>query len=412
MPQKKIVVLGFMGNCPIAGVLWQHIHYIVGLQRLGHEVYYLEDTSRYPYDPVQQTPTEDYSYAAKILAQLAVEFGFEGRWAFSPRYRSPQETAGLSRKSINQLYKEADALLNICGSHELNEDLLLSENLIYVESDPGVEQIKVDQKDSTTSEFLKRHRARFTFGENIGTSRFPVPLHGLDWLPTRQPVVTDFWNNIVLHPSTGCNIVLHPSVGCKVEHAFDWKTARFTSIANLATGGKKDIHWKGETYLWSKLPEFEKFRLAPTQAGEPFELATTFKDAATQQAFLQAGWKEVSPNEISVNYHAYTNYIQQSKGEFTVAKDQYVRLNTGWFSDRSACYLAAGRPVITQQTGFTEFYGNTKEGLFAFETAEHIVEAVKMINADYARHSKAAAAIAKEHFEAEKVLASLLSYVL
>ena len=126
-----------MANCPIAGVIWQHVHYIVGLQRLGHEVYYVEDTSRIPYDPVRQIPTEDYTYAVYTLNRLAVEFGFEQHWAFCPRYKSLQESAGLSRHSLNQLYRDADALLNICGSHELNDDLLRSERIVYVESDPA-----------------------------------------------------------------------------------------------------------------------------------------------------------------------------------------------------------------------------------------------------------------------------------
>ena len=387
MKRKKIVVLGFMANCPIAGVIWQHIHYIVGLSRLGHEVYYVEDTARIPYDPVQQTPTEDYTYATHILRKLSREFGFEGRWAFSPRYKSPYESAGLTRPSLNCLYAEADAMLNICGSHELNDDLLLSDRIIYVESDPAVEQIKVDQGDAPTREFLSRHCARFTFGENIGTPEFPVPLHGLEWLPTRQPVVTDFWCPTANFPS--------PTTG-------------YTSIANLATGGKKDICWRGENYVWSKLPEFERFRSAPRRCGENFQLATSFKDRASQQAFQADGWHIISPDDISVDYRRYVEYVQGSKGEFTVAKDQYVRLHTGWFSDRSACYLAAGRPVITQQTGFTRLYGGDA-GLLAFETIEQVQGAVQSINADYRRHQVAALQIAREFFEAETVLAKLLT---
>lgn len=390
MSRKRIAVLGFMGNCPIAGVIWQHLHYLVGLQRLGHEVFYLEDTSRYPYDPVQQTPTEDPAYAYAILSRLAGEFGFQDRWAFSPRYRSPLETAGLSRPAINEVYRTADALLNICGSHELNDDLLRSENLLYVESDPAVEQIKVDRGDAATRAFLRRHRARFTFGENIGVpgAGFPVPLHKIRWLPTRQPVVTDLWGGDGSRPPPA---------------------AVFTSIANLATGGKKDIAWRGGQYLWSKLPEFEKFRAAPQLAGEPFELATTFKDKALEQSFRDAGWRFTSPDALSVDHRAYVNFIRGSKGEFTVAKDQYVRLHTGWFSDRSACYLAAGRPVITQETGFSRLYGNTGEGLFAFSRPEEITEAVRAINADPARHARAAADIAREHFEATTVLRDLLA---
>ncbi len=386
---KKIAVLGFMANCPIAGVIWQHLHYVVGLQRLGHEVYYIEDTSRIPYDPVQGTPTEDYSYAAAILARLAAEFGFEGRWAFSPRYKTPDETAGLDRAFLDDLYTEADALLNICGSHELHDDLLRSERIVYVESDPAVEQIKVDQGNRVTAEFLARHCARFTFGESIGGPEFPVPLHGLAWLPTRQPVVCDFWQE-----TSGAH----------------GRGARFTSVANLATGGKKDIAWRGERYLWSKLPEFEKFRLAPTLCGEDFELATHFKDRILEESFRAARWQVVPPDEISLDPHRYVDYVRASKGEFTVAKDQYVRLHTGWFSDRSACYLAAGRPVVTQQTGFTRFYGGS-EGLFAFETMADIVDAVAAINADYDRHSRAAGEIAREFFGAETVLRSLLERI-
>ena len=387
--RKKIAVLGFMGNCPIAGVIWQHIHYLVGLQRLGHEVYYVEDTSRVPYDPVQQTFSEDYSYAAAILGKLAGEFGFEGRWAFSPRYKTPEETAGLSRTFLNTLYLEADALLNICGSHELNDDLLRSERIVYVESDPAVEQIKVDLGSRQTTDFLARHCARFTFGENVGTDAFPVPLHGLTWLPTRQPVVTDFWRSDTV-PS-GAN-------------------RRFTSIANLATGGRKDIAWRGETYFWSKLPEFEKYRSVPRRCEEPFELATTFKDQALGAAFCTDDWHVVSPDAISVDYRAYVRYIQSAKGEFTVAKDQYVRLNTGWFSDRSACYLAAGRPVITQETGFSRLYGGSM-GLLSFSSMDEVAEAVRSINADYPAHCRAAAEIASEWFEAEKVLQSLLERI-
>ena len=389
MPRKKIAVLGFMANCPIAGVVWQHIHYIVGLQRLGHEVYYIEDTSRVPYDPVQQTPTEDYSYAAGILAKLAAEFDFEDRWAFCPRYQSRDETAGLTRPFLDTLYHDADAMLNICGSHELNDDLLRSERIVYVESDPAVEQIKVDQGSEVTRAFLARHCARFTFGENIGRDEFPVPLHGLEWLPTRQPVVTDLWRGDGSAPPAG---------------------ARLTSIANLATGGKKDIVWRGEHYLWSKLPEFEKYRPLPTVVLEDFELATSFKDETLGDRFRANRWRIVSPDAISVDYCQYLDYVRASKGEFTVAKDQYVRLNTGWFSDRSACYLAAGRPVITQQTGFTRLYGGQR-GLLAFQTMEEAADAVRQINADYAAHSRAADEIAREVFEAERVLCSLLERI-
>ena len=146
---------------------------------------------------------------------------------------------------------------------------------------------------------------------------------------------------------------------------------------------------------------------APRLSGEPFEMATDIKKDEERELFEKNDWRLVLPHDMSVDWDGYRDYIRNSKGEFTCAKDQYVRLNTGWFSDRTACYLAAGRPVITQETGFTAHYGG-KEGLIAFSSMEEIVEGVAAIRADYKKHSRAALEIAREFFEAEKVLKSLL----
>ncbi len=385
MKRKKLVVMGFMGSCPIAGVIWQHVHYIVGLQRLGHDVFYVEDSARLPYNPETFEVNNEFDYAAQLLDRLAGEFDFRKRWAFCARYLPDNPTAGLPLKKIRQLYREADAILNICGTQEFNEDLLQSERILYVESDPGVEQIKIDQGIKSTRQYLGRHHALFTFGENVGTKVFPVPTHGFKWLPTRQPVVTDLWRSSRPPGSS----------------------AVFTSIANWSTSGLKDISWRGKKYLWSKSLEFLRFAEAPGKSGETFELATDINDAKTRAKLEGNDWRFTSPHQMSVDYWRYRDYIRKSKGEFTVAKDQYVRLKTGWFSDRSACYLAAGRPVITQETGFTRHYGGDA-GLFGFKSLGEIVESVRMINADYKKHSRAARALAREVFEAEKVLASLL----
>jgi hypothetical protein len=383
--RKRVVVMGFMGSIPIAGVIWQHIHYIIGLKRLGHDVYYIEDSARLTYNPETFDTGEDFSYAARVLDQLSREFDFKNRWAFCARFAKGIPTAGLSLKEVRQLYKDADAILNVCGAQEFNDDLLQSDRILYVESDPGVEQIKIDQRVRSTIDYLRRHRALFTFGENVGTKKFPVPTHGFKWLPTRQPVATDLWKTDRSPP----------------------RAAVFTSVANWSTSGLKDITWRGEKYLWSKSREFLRFVAAPKKAGETFELATDIKDPPTHKKFIDNNWRLTSPLQLSVDYWLYRDYVQRSKGEFTVAKDQYVRLNTGWFSDRSACYLAAGRPVIIQETGFSKLYGG-EAGLLAFRTLGEIVEAVKAVNADYKKHSRAARDIAQEIFEAKKVVGSLL----
>ena len=377
--------MGFMGSMPIAGVIWQHVHYVVGLQRLGHDVYYIEDSARLPYNPETFEVNDEFDYAAKVLDRSAREFDFKNRWAFCARYLKSNPTAGLPLKKIRQLYRDADAILNICGTQEFNDDLLKSDRIIYVESDPGVEQIKIDQGVKSTIDYLNRHHALFTFGENVGTKKFPVPRHGFKWHATRQPIVTDLWKT----------------------KRVPKQAAVFTSIANWSTSGLKDITWRGRKYLWSKSREFLRFAAAPKRAGETFELATNIEDLCAREKFERNGWRLVSPLQMSIDYWHYRDYIQQSKGEFTAAKDQYVRLNTGWFSDRSACYLAAGRPVITQETGFTKNYGGDA-GLLAFRSLGEIADAVKKINADYPKHSGAARQIALEIFEAEKVLKSLL----
>ncbi len=385
MKRKRIVVMGFMGSCPIAGVVWQHIHYVVGLQRLGHDVYYIEDSARLPYNPETFEVNNEFDYAARLLSRLSREFGFKNRWAFCARYLPGNPTAGLPLRRIRQLYRDADAILNICGAQEFNDDLLVSDRILYIESDPGVEQIKIDKGVRATIDYLRRHRALFTFGENVGTTGFPVPTYGFKWLPTRQPVVTDLWKTQRAPP----------------------RAAVFTSVANWSTSGLKDITWRGDKYLWSKSREFLRFISAPKKSGETFELATNIEDEKTRAKFLRSGWRLHSPLQLSVDYWLYHDYIRRSKGEFTVAKDQYIRLNTGWFSDRSACYLAAGRPVIIQETGFTKIYGG-KAGLLSFRSLSEIVDAVKIINADYAKHSRAARALAREFFEAENVLKSIL----
>jgi hypothetical protein len=384
MKPKKIVVMGFMGSMPIAGVIWQHIHYIVGLQRLRHRVFYVEDSARLPYNPETFEINNEFDYAAALLQRLGREFGFERRWSFCARYLGGTPTAGLPLGTIRRLYREADAILNVCGTQELNEDLLASDRIVYIESDPAVEQIKIDQGARGTIAYLRRHRALFTFGENVGTPRFAVPAHGFKWSPTRQPVATNLWRT---RRPPSCAAV-------------------FTSIANWSTSGLKDITWRGERYLWSKSREFLRFVRAPGRAGETFELATDIKDNKIRNRFLNNGWRLVSPLQMSVDYWRYRDYIRRSKGEFTVAKDQYVRLHTGWFSDRTACYLAAGRPVITQDTAFP--HDTHQRGLLTFRTLPEIVEAVRMINSDYARHSRAAREIAAELFEADKVVGSLL----
>jgi hypothetical protein len=185
----------------------------------------------------------------------------------------------------------------------------------------------------------------------------------------------------------------------------------FTTIGNWRQMFRK-VEFQGEIYRWSKHYEFLKFVQVPRRTGESFELALSLRgvrESDTRQ-LAKHGWQVRDALTFTTDLDAYREYIARSRGEFTVAKDQNVRLRSGWFSDRSATYLAAGRPVITQETGFSEILP-VGEGLFAFSSMEEVEDAVARINGDYTRHSRAAAAIAREFFSHEVVLPRLLQEV-
>lgn len=389
---KRIVVCGFMASCPISGVVWQQIHYILGLKKLGYDVLYIEDSARIPYNPNTFECSDSVApEVAAIIGRLAKRFDF--KWSYRARFTNPMQVYGdLTECQISDAFANADATFNICGAQELHDDVLKSKCLVYVESDPGVEQIKIDKKDAVTIDYLGRHHHRFTFGENIGQPDCPLPMGGMTWNPTRQPVDLDLW-------SSAKNI--RP------------ETRRITSIANWETKGK-DITWKNKIYYWSKTFEFLKFSDVPAWSSKhrfEWELATDMgADPASEELFQRQGWKLFKPHDLSADYDAYIKYIQQSSLEWTVAKDQYVRLKTGWFSDRSACYLAAGRPVVTQDTLFGKFIP-TGEGLFAFKGLSDIQSALELIAGNYEHHSRKAFEIAQEYFAADKVVGNIMKKI-
>jgi hypothetical protein len=381
----RVIVLGMMGRTPFAGVAWQVLHYLEGFRRLGCDVYYVEDTGDWSYDPEQNTITDDHRYTVNYIARLMDWCGSPDRWA----YRSGANGGifGLSESAVSDLYERADVLVNLTGATVLREEHLRVPVRIYLETDPFLPQIEVARGSRFTVDLLGDHTHHFTYGENLSTPYCDVPVVGFDYHHTRQPVVPEWW--------ASPNLLRSPS-----------STSRFTTISSWQQSGK-DIEWNGETYLWSKHAEFLKFIDLPRHAEQPFEIALASRDAEVIGLLADYGWRVVDAFTLSLDILPYRDYIVGSRGEFTVAKDQYVRPRTGWFSDRSACYLAAGRPVITQDTGFGRFLP-TGKGLFAFETMEDILGAVEEIVGDYEGNCHAAREIVAEYFAAEKVLGALL----
>jgi hypothetical protein len=395
----RLIVVGTMASEPYAGMAWMNMQIVVGLHRLGHDVYYFETSSTWPYDPVRGTRVRDSEYAVPYLERVASEFGLAGRWAYRRSYLD-KEWLGLPREKAEDLLASADAVFNIGGASRFAEEGLQTGPLIYFGTDPVYHELAYAEGNANTREIVNEHDASVTYGENIGTEHCVVPPLPRLRARTRQPVLMDLW-----------------SAGPPSRRTF-------TTVGNWKQDGR-DVQFLGETYLWSKHHEFLKFIDLPLHVEAELELATNLADPSTirhgvedvvktmgmddgaSATLLRNGWNLVSGSEFTREPWAYRDYIQQSRGEFTVGRDLNVRLRSGWFSERSACYLAAGRPVITQDTGFGTVLP-TGEGLFAFNSMDAILAAFEAVERDYERQSCAAQSIAEEYFRAETVLGRLL----
>jgi len=378
----KIIVFGILFWYPLVGVTWQFLHYLIGLRRLGYDPYYIEDSGRYVYDPALNDMSPDASGNIAMVAPILEQYGFADRWAFRGHYPGGQ-CYGMTEAQVHQLYRDADAFLNVTGAQEIRDEHMQCRRRIYVETDPVAAQIKVTQNDPAILAMLDAHDTHFSFGENFCAPDCRVPVERYRWMPTRQPVVLDLWDN-----------------------PYGLETDAYNTIATWKNTSAKDIVYQGETYYWSKDREFMKVLDLPMLRRGPFELAAGV-DAGTRQMLVEHGWRQVDSLVVSSDVNTYRRYIQRSRGEFTVAKDQNIRLRSGWFSDRSACYLASSRPVITQETGFSNILP-TGKGLFGFLTLEDALAAVDVVEGDYAGACRAAREVAAEYFAAEKVVGSLM----
>ena len=398
MSHLRLVVVGTMACDPYAGMAWMHMQIAAGLLRLGHDVTYVEATSAWPYDPVRQYRVCDSDYAVPYLARVAERFGLGDRWAYRRGY-SDGAWLGPRADEAVRLLAQADAVFNVAGSTRLDYEGLKTGRMVYLGTDPVVHELAYHRGDSEVRQGFEAYGDVVTYGENIGTPASPVPPLPKLRAHMRQPVLLDFW-----------------ACGGPTRD-------EFTTVGNWKQVGL-DLEFRGETYLWSKHHEFLKVLDVPRRVpNQPIELATNLGKTTTanpdevvgavsvepdaRDLLTAHGWRLADAGAFSTDPFRYRDYVVASRGEFTVARDLNVRLRSGWFSERSACYLAAGRPVITQDTGFGTVLP-TGEGLFAFNTVDDVLAAFEAVNSDYRRHSRAARSIAGDYFRAETVLARLL----
>ncbi len=369
----KILVAGIIARYPFGGVTWCSLMYLLGLRSLGHEVFYIEDTGECVYDPVQNTRATDPGYGTSYIHRALEPFGLGDRWAFvnyDGRYH------GRSADEVRRYCADADLFLNLSGgSWFWRDEYARIPRSAFIDSDPAFTQLAIAKAEPWYVAFFQRFDRLFTFGSNIGTKASPVPVGDFTWRKTWQPVTLDQWRS-------------ERPPGDRFTTIMTWQIESFADV-----GGNKD-------------QEFLKYIDLPSRTKQPFELAIN----GPRTLLGQHGWPTVDAMGTSRTLWDYRDFIHRSKAEFAVAKHTYVSTRSGWFSDRTECYLAASRPALVQDTGWTAHLPSG-DGLLAFSSLDEAVAGIDAINSNYARHARRAAEIAHEHFDAARVLTDLLEEV-
>jgi hypothetical protein len=383
----RVVVTGLVASYPVGGVAWDYLQYVQGLRALGCDVYYLEDTGRWLYDPGAQTFTADAAASARYLGEALARLdpALARRWAL----RGPDGTFhGLEEAAVARLCAEADLFLNLSGSCWLRAPYRAARVKAYVDTDPGYSQAKIaavetgmaDEATRFSVDLMRQHDVFFTLGEHVGHADCLIPTCGLTWHPTRQPIVLANWR-------------VNPAPDGAFTTVMSWKIEPTPPLLGGRTFGGKDV-------------EFARFLALP--AGTPETLEVALSGEAPRERIAAAGWRVIDARTVSETMEAYRTYILGSRGELSVAKNVYVATRSGWFSTRSAAYLACGKPVVLQDSGFSAHVA-PGPGLHAFSTAAEAVAALAAIRGDYAAACAHARAVAESAFAAERVLGRLLA---
>jgi len=368
----RIAIAGAVAQKPgCAGHVWQFLQYLLGFRALGYEVLLLDrlDGALKPGDA-----------RVRWLQETMAGAGLDGCWSLR---LDDGRHLGVAREDAVAFVRDAELLLDVMGFCGDDELLGAARRTAFLDTDPGFAQM---WQDLGLADVLGHHDVHVTIGERIGLADCTVPTCGLRWVTTSQPVALGAW------PVT-------PGGG-----------RGFTSVASWR-GAYGPVDHGGWRY-GLRVHQFRRFAELPRVAGGGFELALDIHpaDAADAQLLRDGGWRLVEPGRVAATPGAYRRYVQASDGEVMVAKGMYVDSRSGWVSERSLCYLASGRPVVAQDTGFSDRHP-VGEGLLAFSTPEEAAAAVEAVRADPARHRRAARELAEEHFGAERVLGRLLAEV-
>lgn len=378
IPRKTILFSGMIAADPHqGGATWAVLQYVLGLRQLGHDVFFIEPVPAKSLRP-QAASLQD-SVNAAYFKQIIRDFGLDGCAALL--VEETQQTVGLSYDELRDVARRADALINVSGM--LRDEALFSPRTrIYLDLDPAF--IQLWHATQGVDMHFEGHTHFVTVGQAIGSSGCSVPTCGRAWIGTLQPIVLSHW----------------PVAGNIVHDAL-------TTVGNWR--GYGSIEHAGVLY-GQKAHSLRPLMELPKRAKERFLLAMSIhpQEQKDLEALAANGWEIVDPQAVANSPVAYQRFIAGSRAEFGIAKSGYVASRCGWFSDRSVCYLASGRPVIAQETGFSRFIP-TGAGLLPFTTMDDAVSAIDSIRQDYPLHARAARALAEAHFDSDKVLTRLLT---
>jgi hypothetical protein len=378
----RIVLLGYLVRGPLGGMAWHHLQYMLGLAGLGHEVYFLEDSDDYPscYDPQRHVTDTDPSYGLEFARQAFAYIGMPQRWAYYDAHA--EQWHGPCAGKVHEFNATAELLLNLSGVNPLRPWLAGIRHRVLVDTDPVFTQIR-HLSDPGASERASDHTAFFTFAENIFGEDCSIPDDGLPWRPTRQPIVLGAW----------------PHTAARLQ-------GPYTTV--MQWDSYESVEYRGQRF-GMKSASFQPLLDLPYQTGARLELALG-SEQAPRELLSAKGWRLKDPLKVSRSLQSYQRYLQESKAEFSVAKQGYVAARSGWFSERSACYLAAGRPVIVQDTGFTGHI-ETGTGILAFASPEEAQSNIEEMEANYRIHCSCARDVARCYFDANTVLERMIEKI-
>jgi hypothetical protein len=377
----KIVVAGYIVGYPLGGMTWHHLNYLFGLAAMGHQVTYLEDGAHLPpFDPTTGD-SGDATYGLRYLRETLSHYGYDQLpW----HYRFGDVVAGLSIDEINRTLREADLLICVSGVTPLDWYDRPARSLV-IDTDPVFTQLRMRHDESFLS-YYRSFTHVATFGRLIGTEDSPLPTHGIKWIATNQPVMMRYWPALPSH------------------------SGYFTTLGKWEHAADRGVEFNGQRFGSTKATEWMKLINLPAHTEWQLRMAMADLPPDVRIRFEDAGWLFDDPIEASRDTRAFRNFVAASAGELTVAKQIYAGVPNGWFSDRSACFLMCGRPVVTQASGFTKWLP-TGEGLFSFTSMDEAAAALEKIRADHPAHCAAARRIAEEFFDSELVLTELLERV-